>query len=260
MYDNYINPPIGRFFNEINDDNNLINQSFSLEESSNKYFVDKNIFSTKDSLAKQEESEIDNYQIISIKPKTKKVKHDKYANDNKLKKSKTLTIRNFLDWFNKKLTKIYNDPNDPKKNIMKLSMIDPKETEDSTIEFNRQYINKPMKEIFSVKVSNKCTATNKLKNTQVIEIILNEIDENKRKPLEKPLNYRYKDCAKYLGGERDGLEELAGLESNERWLKFIKKNDEKYIKEIKHTMINLEQILNEKRPRKKRINEKKKSK
>ena len=249
-YQSHLYESFNSFSKEFIEDSDLDNQSVLPVESSNKLIKDNGLFSTKDSFDKQDE--ISDGEIFFIKTKnskTKIVKHDKYFNDNITKKMKTMIVRMIIYLLNDMIKTIHG------KDKGKLFLINPKETEDSTIEFNRQYINKTIKEILSVAISSKYTTKDKLNNIKVIEKLLNADDKNIRKRFEKILYYKFKDVAKYLGGEeKDDQVELAGLKSTHIWKKFLLEKEEKYIKRMKDFMINLEQILNDLRPRKKQLN------
>ena len=249
MYTSYLYQPSSYLSKEFIVVINFNNQSMFPEESSDEFIKSNLSFTTKDSLVKQDEtSHDDNYYTKAIKPKIKIVRHGKYSNDNMIKKTKTKIIKIVIHFLNNMIVKIYGNGE------KKLYMIDPKETEDATIEFNRLYINKTLKEILSVKISKKYTAVkDKLNNIKIIEELLNLDGKNKRRPFEKILNFKFKDIAKYLGGEIDDVEELAGLKSTKIWRKFLDE-EEKCIKKMKSIWINLESFLNDLHPRKRHLN------
>ena len=129
----------------------------------------------------------------------------------------------------------------------KLIKIDPKHARNSNIEFNKIFIHKSLKEIFSedTTIKNFC---NRDCNKILIEKLLNEKDEEKRKNFEILFNLTFLDLMKYSVGERQDLIQLQGLSLSKKLLNEMA-IDEEYSKLILDVLKNIENILENKLPR-----------
>ena len=131
----------------------------------------------------------------------------------------------------------------------KLIKIDPKHARNSNIEFNKVFIHKSLKEIFSedTTIKNFC---NRDHNKILIEQLLNEKDGEKRKNFEILFNLTFLDLMKYSVGERPDLIELQGLCLSQKLLNEMSL-DEEYSELIFDILKNIETILENKFPRNK---------
>lgn len=182
-----------------------------------------------------------------------KNEHNKYTFDNILRKIKNLMLNSTLIFLNTKIWEKYKDSK------LILYVMKHSEASDSNILFNRVFLNKTLKEIFSYYVSTKCKTLKINHNKDVIQKLLNEEDDEKREYFEKILNYKFIDAVKYLRGEKKGLDELEGLEFYDvSWNKIQK--DKNFSKYFEINLAYIEILLQTKNPRnkKKRIMEKSK--
>ena len=248
-----------------------INENINDNITDKRYFICKKI--------KAEHEKIDNQKIIKInntisstknkninniileiklfeKQMTKledKNEHNKYTFDNILRKIKNLMLNSTLIFLNTKIWEKYKDSK------LILYVMKHSEASDSNILFNRVFLNKTLKEIFSYYVSTKCKTLKINHNKDVIQKLLNEEDDEKREYFEKILNYKFIDAVKYLRGEKKGLDELEGLEFYDvSWNKIQK--DKNFSKYFEINLAYIEILLQTKNPRnkKKRIMEKSK--
>ena len=129
----------------------------------------------------------------------------------------------------------------------KLIKLDPKYARNSNIEFNKVFIHKSLKEIFSEEttIKNLC---NRDHNKILIEKLLNEKDEEKRKNFEILFNLTFLDLMKYSVGERQDLIQLKGLSLSKKLLNEMA-IDEEYSELIFDNLKNIENILENKFPR-----------
>ena len=164
--------------------------------------------------------------------------HSKFTFDNILRKIKTLSIRSYLKFINKKINYNY-------KSSKLLVKINQKNVANAKIDFNRDYLNMTFKDIFSEDVTTKWKTMSRNHNKNIINHLLNEKDEAKREIFVKLLNLRLIDIIKYLRGEKDGYEELNGLEFDLTTWNNIK-NDEEYFKCFKSNLMEIETILQNK--------------
>ena len=170
-----------------------------------------------------------------------KNEHNKYTFDNIIRKIKNLVLNSSLIFLNKKLLEKYKDSK------LILYVMDHFKASNSNILFNRVYLNKTLKEIFSDNVSTKCKTT-KIKHNENIQNLSNEEDDEKRKYFEKILNYKFIDVVKYLRGEKEGLDGLRGLEFYDvSWNKIQK--DKNFFKYFLINMAYIEELLQIKNPR-----------
>ena len=176
--------------------------------------------------------------------------HNKNSFDNMTRKIKVLPLKSFLDYFNNKIKDIYKDSK--LKSSWKLEKLNQLQVSKANLEYNRIFFQKTLKEIFSDNITSKWKIKDKDHNKRIINNLLNEEDETKRKIFEKILNSTFLDLLKYLRGEKEGLEYFEGLKFDElMWSKIIKGKN--YYKEFIYTMNNIEKLIHEKKSRKRNI-------
>ena len=134
-----------------------------------------------------------------------------------------------------------------------LEKINQKNVANAKIDFNRDYLNKTFKSIFSEDITTKWKTKTGKHNKNVIEHLLKEKDTAKREIFVKLFNFKLIDIIKYLRGEKDDYEELDGLEFDLDILKKIEE-DEEYFKCFKSNMAEIEIILQKKFSRKRKNN------
>ena len=176
--------------------------------------------------------------------------HNKNSFDNITRKIKVLPLKSFLNYFNNKIKDIYKESE--LKSSWKLEKLNQLQVSKANLEYNRIFFQKTLKEIFSENITSKWKIKDKDHNKRIINNLLNEEDETKRKIFEKILNSTFLDLLKYLRGEKEGLEYFEGLKFDElMWSKKIK--DKNYYKEFIYTMNNIEKLIHEKKSRKRNI-------
>jgi hypothetical protein len=175
--------------------------------------------------------------------------HNKESFDNMTRKIKVIVLKSFLDYFNNKIKDIYKDSES--KSSWKLEKLNQSQVSKANLEYNRIFFKKTLKEIFSDTITSKWKKKDTNHNKMIINNLLNEEDETKRKIFEKNLNSTFLDLLKYLRGEKEGLEYFEGLEFDEFMLSNITK-DENYYKKFIYTMNNIEKLIYEKKSRKRK--------
>ena len=173
--------------------------------------------------------------------------HNKKTFDNILRRIKNSLLNSFRILLNSKIKNAYNFKKLRKK--WKLLKINPKHARNSNIEFNKVFIHKSLKEIFSEEttIKNLC---NRDHNKILIEQLLNEKNTEKRKIFEILFNLTFLDLMKYSVGERPDLIELQGLSLSQKLLNEMAL-DEEYSELIFDILKNIETILENKFPRNK---------
>ena len=173
--------------------------------------------------------------------------HNKKTFDNILRRIKNSLLNSFRILLNSKIKNAYNFKKLRKK--WKLLKINPKHARNSNIEFNKVFIHKSLKEIFSEEttIKNLC---NRDHNKILIEQLLKEKNTEKRKIFEILFNLTFLDLMKYSIGERPDLIELKGLSLSQKLLNEMAL-DEEYSELIFDILKNIETILENKFPRNK---------
>ena len=186
----------------------------------------------------------------------KKEPHNKYSDDNIIKKCKHLVLKYTLEFINNKIKKVYNGniENGPLKK--ELQIINNSQKSNSHAEFNKNFIKKKLGEIFSENISGKYKKNyphnhNKL----LIEELMNEKDENKKSFFNKLFNLNFMQCLDHFIGNKY-IKELNGLQYFEQIkddiLNKYKEDGNTYIKYLDYYLKNFEKIVNIKEPRKPR--------
>ena len=172
--------------------------------------------------------------------------HNKFTFDNIIRKIKAISMQSFFNFFNNKIKEVYKDSE--VKSLWGLKKLNQSQIKNSNIEYNRLFFEKSLKDIFSDDITTKWKTEGRDHNKKLIEKLLNEENKGKKIIFEKILNYKFIDIVKYLRGEREGLDQLKGLDFDEYMWNKIKK-DENYLIIFKNNMENIEKLIQNKKPR-----------
>ena len=180
--------------------------------------------------------------------------HNKYSSDNVTAKIKGRTINYISDLINDKI-KAINQNNDDKSKYNYLLKISEKEYKNNSVEFNRKFLKKNLKTIFSVKISKKYKIYDPDNNIKLIQRLLTDKNEEIKEYFEKLFKLTFLDCLKHFRGSEispllDGMTNYK--EFREEFL-----NDKEYQKNLDHYVNNYEALQEKRkaRPRKKKENE-----
>ena len=174
-------------------------------------------------------------------PVEKKVRN-KIFFDNLLSKIKSLILHETLKFINGKIKEVYKKEKLGFRSL--LLTLNMKIVFKGTISYNKVFIYKTLKEIFSDDISKRYHLLNKDNNKILIERLLNEKDEEKRNIFENILNLTFLDIAQYLTGQREDLIQLQGLTLPEKFDP-QKSADKEYAEQIFDLMKNIEKMINE---------------
>ena len=194
----------------------------------------------------------DNTLIGNKRERIKTGKHTKYSDDNIRRPCKHIILTNLFDFINKKISEQYNNNIGKGIYIKKLLIINQEQKCNSKSKFNKEFLNKSLKDIFSENISKRYTYPLD-HNKNLINRLMNEKDEKKRIYFNNLFNLTFLECLKHFRGDYN-ISELEGLNG----LNEIKKkyeNDSDYLNLLNYYFLNFEDITN-----KKRINEKKQGK
>ena len=172
--------------------------------------------------------------------------HNKFTFDNIIRKIKAISMQSFFNFFNNKIKEVYKDSE--VKSLWGLKKLNQSQIKNSNIEYNRLFFEKSLKDIFSDDITTKWKTEGRDHNKKLIEKLLNEENKGKKIIFEKILNYKFIDIVKYLRGEREGLDQLKGLDFDKYMWNKIKK-DENYLIIFKNNMKNIEKLIQNKKPR-----------
>ena len=169
------------------------------------------------------------------------VGHDKFSDDNLIRKVKCTLIDILSSLINKLLNKFYNNNIGQKDNKKELLKMNQNQITSSKGDYNRNFIFKTLKEIFSHRISTKYTKYSPEHNKNIINQVLKEKRRDLKVIFENIFNLRFLDCLGHFRGTKyiKELEEMTNL--NEFCNKF--ENDPDYICQFKYFVNNFEDII-----------------
>ena len=174
--------------------------------------------------------------------------HNKFSDDNIRTKCKHLILKSVLEFINKKIEEKYNGNIGQGIFIKKLLVINQKQKSDASIQFNKDFLDKTLGDIFSENISSRYTTYPPNHNNILIKELLNDKDESKNTYFKKLFSLTFSDCLKHVRGSQI-KEELEGLKGFDN-INSEFENDEDYLKIIKYYIMNYEDIIRNKRVRK----------
>jgi len=188
-----------------------------------------------------------------IGQKVKREENEKYSNANLMRRAKTILFDSLLNYDNFIISKVYNEKIGNGINIKKLLKINHNQIKNINANYNRDLIKTSQGKIFSENISKRHTYYPLDHNKILINKLLNEVDDEKRKIFANLFSKTLKDCIHHITGQKS--EELKGLEYfYENEILELDENDE-FKKEIKRFIENYETIINKKKSRKAKNNE-----
>ena len=185
-----------------------------------------------------------------IKSKQRKP-HNKYTFDNLKRICKHLVIESAKDFINKKIYEEYNG--DIGEGILKkkLLQLNQKQKKNSTAEFNKEFINKTLKDILSEKITKRIKYYKDDHNKVVIEKVLKE----KKDKFEKLFDITFIECLEHFIGIKQ-YDELKGLtlfnEYKDKIVKKYKEDGENYYQNLELFMTEFKERINNAKPRQKK--------
>lgn len=162
--------------------------------------------------------------------------HNKNSQDNIIRKFKRNLIDNFLKFVNKKFI-------DKTKEIKKIIS---SQSKNNNIDFNLNWLNKKLKEVYSENVSYIADKKKKCNNKEMIELIYKEQSETE---VIQILNKTVREAMNDYIGIPERVIGLTDLEEDKNQMKNNNENDENYIKKYEYVSINFEAIYKKKTPK-----------
>ena len=209
--------------------------------------IKNNIF-----LGKEKQFIKDNFmlkkKILGRKKKysKEKGKHNKYSEDNIIRKIKSTLLSCLSNFINNKIYRIYNGNVGKGILIKELKKMNQNQIIDS--KRNKEFLNKTLKDIFSNEISSKYTNYHLAYNRELIKILLNEQDESKRMQFQNLFSLSFLNCLMHFRGSKY-FDELEGLEYFDDIAKKFE-DDKEYLELFRYYVNNFEEIIIRKRQRK----------
>jgi hypothetical protein len=130
--------------------------------------------------------------------------HNKYSDDNLRRKCKHLVLKSVFNFINEKIRIIYDNHINQGLLTKQLLTINQKQISDATILFNKNFLYKSLKDIFSVSISSRYTNYLETHNKTLINFLMKEEeDENKKEYFNGLFNLRFIDCLEQFRGTAD---------------------------------------------------------
>ena len=210
-------------------------------------------------IEKEEEEKSDKNKMLGRKRKDSltKGKHNKYSNDNLQRKIKSNLLDILFNFINQKIIEKYK--NIPNYNIEKdiLMKNEQKQIVNTNVNFNQDFLNKTLEEIFSVDISRKFKKCDSEHNKNLIQKLLHDKNDKNRVFFEKILNLTFFECLEHFRGTKKNPE-LNGIKNFEQFKEQFK-NDKEYINLLDYYVMNYEIITFNKKPRKSKDNKENKT-
>lgn len=188
------------------EDNNIKEEKKTLKH--NKFKVENY------SLNENKSSDINNKNIkLGRKTKDDKTEreHNRCTDDNLIKKCKHIVIDSIMVFINEKIKILYN--NNIGNSIFKkqLLMLNKDQKSNGNAKYNKDFLQKTLREIFSEDISTKYSNYNSDHNKVLIETLINEKNEEKRNYFQKLFSLTFLQCLKHFR-KSEYIEELNGLQ------------------------------------------------
>ena len=181
--------------------------------------------------------------------------HNKFSDDNLMRRCKHIILESILSFINKKIDKIYSKENKDILNQMKLFKLSQNVDKTSKVEYYKLLFNKSLQSIFSEDISKRYSKFNPNHNKNIIEKLMNEKIETKRIIFSKIFNLTFMDCLNHFRGT-DYIEELDGMKKLNEYLleKDFGAYDQEYKNILQYFIENYEYIINDKGSRRRSKN------
>jgi hypothetical protein len=181
--------------------------------------------------------------------------HNKFSDDNLRKKCKNTILKYTLKFINEKIREKYKSNLGHGKFKKELKILNQEKKAKSTVDFDKSFLTKTLKEIFSGDISARFYNFTKDYNRELIKSLIQDKDEERKQFFIKLFNITFIECLKYFREDEEGLnlEELNGFKKISLIKdELIKKHGNDYIEMFIHYLNNFEEIINNKKGRNRR--------
>ena len=165
---------------------------------------------------KEEEKKVENKttkinMLISKKTKRNSKTKKKNIRDNYMRKDcKHILLNHIFNFINEKICEKYDNNIGQAICIKQLQTLNQEQKSKTNIDFNKEFINKKLYQIFSENISSKLTNFIKTHNKDIIQDLLNEQDIEIKTYFNKLLNLTFFQCLEHFRGNKV-YEELKGM-------------------------------------------------
>jgi hypothetical protein len=229
-------------------DDSIYNKIFDIKTSKETVSKDTKVAeNTKNSKKKKEGKHSKETRKRGRNPK-ESGKHNKFSDDNIRRKIKRILINELQEFINNKINDFYD------KNIgqgffkKKLLPMSQKQISDASSLFNKEFLNKSLKDIFSENISTRNKILPLNFNKLVIEKLINEQEETKRVYFQNLFSLTFIQCLRHFRGE-EKINELSGLNGIDKIQEKYNFNDD-YFETLTFYFFNYENITNNMRIKK----------
>ena len=236
-------------FNFFIIDQNKLNSLKQLNSSKNK--VDEYINKEEKKRGRKRKRENNNDNEYSVDKKA----HNKFSDDNLRKKCKNTILKYALKFINEKIKEKYKNKIGHGKFKKELKILNQEKKAKSTVDFDKSFLTKTLKDIFSGDISARFYNFSKDYNRELIKSLIQDKDEERKQFFIKLFNITFIECLKYFREDKEALniEELNGFKKISLIKdEFIKKHGNDYVEMFIHYLNNFEEIINNKKGRNRR--------
>jgi hypothetical protein len=177
-------------------------------------------------------------------------KHNKYSGDNLIRKCKGIILHYLYVLINNIIAENYKYDFNYNEKTKKLLKINQSQIINSDVDFNKDFLNKTLKDIFSENVTLRCSRYDIAHNKNLINSLLSEEDKDKQNLFKKIFNLTFLDCLKHFRGTKT-IKELNNLVKYDEICKRFEE-DEDYLYSFKFYIENYEKIMENKKSRSKK--------
>ena len=177
-------------------------------------------------------------------------KHNKFSDDNLLRKCKHIVLSNLMAFINETIKKIYNDKIGQGILIKQFFTMNQEQISNSYIDYNKGFLKKSLGDIFSEEICGRYTNYLPNHNKNLVNYLKNEKNEKISKLFTNLFNLTFKDVLNHINGKEEILE-LYGLKDIDTILKGYE-DEPDYLDVVKNYILNLEEIIEKKKSRKPR--------
>ena len=180
--------------------------------------------------------------------------HNKYTSDNIIRKCKAVFINKLRNFINNKIKIFYELDGQQLSDSKKLMKMNQQQIINSHVKYNQFFLNRTIKEIFSENISSRCNKYSLEHNKNLINDLLKEKDKTRNIFFKSIFSLTFLDCIKHI--REDKIEDcLKGLQNLDEICQNLGGDDD-YKESFKTYIVNFENIINNKKSRKLRKNNK----
>ena len=238
----------------------ITNQNNKNQENNHKYeIISFNFFiidNNKSDYLKElnsDKNKLDEYN--NNKEEKKRGRKRKRENNNDNENSEDKKAHNKFSDVNEKIREKYKSNLGHVKFKKELKILNQEKKAKSTVDFDKSFLTKTLKEIFSSDISARFYNFSKDYNRKLIKSLLQDKDEERKQYFIKLFNITFIECLKYFREDEEALitEELNGFKKISLIKdELIKKHGNDYLEIFNHYLNNFEEIINNKKGRNRR--------